>query len=62
MSKRVRRYIDTETKVKVIAASYKEDKTNSFWLFSMTAAIFAVAFYIFSLFFSFTGGCALAKC
>ncbi len=62
MSNRQQRYIDTKLKVKVITSSDKEDKANSFWLFSMAAVIFAVAFYIFSLFFSFTGGCALAKC
>ncbi len=55
-----RRYIDNQTKVKVMVQTYKNE-LNSFWFTAFAAAIFAVAFYFFSIFFSFSGWRALTE-
>ncbi len=61
MSKRLVQLINNQTKVKVIALAQENRGTNSFWFTAFAAALFAVAFYFFSFFFGFTGGCAPAE-
>jgi glycerol-3-phosphate acyltransferase PlsY len=57
MSKQVKRLLKNQPKVKVIAQSYDDQKERLVWLLAMAASIA----YLFSFFFSFTGGRAPAS-
>ena len=60
MSKQVERLLKNQPKVKVIAQSYNDQKERLVWLLTFGAAAAASVAYLFSFFFSFTGGRAPA--
>ncbi|MCG3210889.1 MAG: hypothetical protein FOGNACKC_04525 [Anaerolineae bacterium] len=60
MSKRYARLLKNQDKVKVMAQSYNHQKDNLIWLLTLGAAAAASVAYLFSFFFSFTGGRAPA--
>jgi hypothetical protein len=61
MHRRRAQLLQKQTKVKVIAQAYNHQKENIVWFITLATAAVAGVFYFFSLFFGFTGWCALAE-
>lgn len=56
MSKRYARLLKNQDKVKVMVQAYTHQQDNLIWLLTLGAAAAASVVYLFSFFFSFTGG------
>ena len=61
MSKRYLQHLNRQSKVKVMALAHNPNEINLVWFVTFAAALVAVAFYFFSLFFGFTGWRALTE-